>query len=257
MNSSPLQGRFKKAQAAFEDKDAASSRAAHDDTIKAWEEDGHNAGEVAKGQYRRIDAFQTGLCIALVVEAVFGALGDRRRCLVAALVLAGAHGFKRAADGLWYKRHYDREHGRETWELENYEAGERDEMVGLWNHKGLRRDDAEKVIDILATYKAFFVGIMMTEELGLFAPVADLGREALGAGACVAAGALAPLLIGSAAEAAGSARPFAVVVATGAAALGASGAQRAAVSKLDRARHALESAAVGVAVAAAANFLVA
>lgn len=34
----------------------------------------------------------------------------------------------------------------EKWELENYEEGEKKEMVELFEYKGLRRPDAESVI---------------------------------------------------------------------------------------------------------------
>ena len=70
----------------------------------------------------------------------------------------------------WYARHYYRERQREEWELENYAQGERAEMVGLWCYKGLTKPDAERCIDLLASYKKFFVDLMMTEELRMFAP---------------------------------------------------------------------------------------
>jgi len=72
------------------------------------------------------------------------------------------------------------ERKRERWELENYEEGEKKEMVELYTDgeygggrekgKGLKPEEAQQVIDIMARNKEFFVDIMMVEELGIMPP---------------------------------------------------------------------------------------
>ncbi|KAL7683651.1 putative Ccc1 family protein [Plasmopara halstedii] len=57
------------------------------------------------------------------------------------------------------------ERSRERWEFENYPEGEIEEMVELYEKKGLSTDDALLVVHTLAKYKEAFVDIMMVEEL--------------------------------------------------------------------------------------------
>ena len=45
-----------------------------------------------------------------------------------------------------------------------------DEMVEIFEHRGLSHDDAVTVINIMSKYKDFFIDIMMVEELGLRVP---------------------------------------------------------------------------------------
>ena len=198
---SPTLARVKKTREAFDEKDSAASQIAHDATLKDWEEDGHNSGAHAEACYRRVDAAQVGLCAAIVLESALGGDVSRPRLLSLALTLALAYGLREATARLWYARHYTREHGRETWELDNYAKGEREEMVGLWMFKGLARPDAERVIATLSDYKAFFVNLMMTEELRMFEPAAHPGAQCAQLAACVALGAALPLCCGGLAAA--------------------------------------------------------
>ena len=70
-----------------------------------------------------------------------------------------------------YNNYVLREKEREAWELENHPEGEIDEMVELFEQRGMGHDDAVEVIKRMSKYKEFFVNIMMTEELAL--PVPD------------------------------------------------------------------------------------
>ena len=207
--------------------------------------------------------------MAIALESGLGVDVDRARLLAVALTVALAYGLREGATRLWYRRHWDREYGRETWELENYERGEREEMVGLWIFKGLRRSDAESVIDTLSGYKKFFVGLMMTEELRMFEPNARELAEVAVLTALITLGAVGPLLAGGLAAAAGlpgslpgtalgsygaspdgAAPQLTALFATTALAtmaLAWTGGWRASFSRLDYTRHALESAAVGFA----------
>ena len=69
-----------------------------------------------------------------------------------------------------YNKYVRKERERESWELQNYPAGEIAEMVELFVARGMSREDAEVVIQRMAKYKEFFVDLMMTEELSLPVP---------------------------------------------------------------------------------------
>lgn len=59
------------------------------------------------------------------------------------------------------------ERQRERWEIENYPAGEKKEMVELYTAKGLPQEDAQTIVDIFARHKETWVEVMMVEELGI------------------------------------------------------------------------------------------
>lgn len=65
------------------------------------------------------------------------------------------------------------ERKREEWELENFAEGEIEEMIDLYEQRGMSRADATDVINKMAKYPQFFVDVMMTEELGLQVPGDD------------------------------------------------------------------------------------
>jgi len=69
-------------------------------------------------------------------------------------------------------RHFQRERNREKWELKNFPAGEREEMIELYVSRGLRPDDAKTAIEAMSKpgYEEFFVDLMMSQELMLKAP---------------------------------------------------------------------------------------
>ncbi|KAF0685121.1 Aste57867_22946 [Aphanomyces stellatus] len=59
------------------------------------------------------------------------------------------------------------ERARETWEFDNFPEGEVQEMVELYESKGVDHEDATQVVEILSKYKEAFIDIMMVEELKL------------------------------------------------------------------------------------------
>lgn len=69
------------------------------------------------------------------------------------------------------------ERKREMWEMENYPDGEIQEMIDIYEERGMSREDAEKVVKTMAQYKDFFVNIMMAEELELNVPPDDYKME--------------------------------------------------------------------------------
>ena len=69
------------------------------------------------------------------------------------------------------------ERQREEWELENYPDGEIQEMIDIYQEKGMSVQDAEQVIRTMAKYKDFFVDLMMAQELELQVPEEDHVKE--------------------------------------------------------------------------------
>lgn len=65
------------------------------------------------------------------------------------------------------------ERRREEWELENYPEGEIQEMIEIYQAKGMSAADAQLVVTTMAQYKDFFVDIMMAQELELQVPDDD------------------------------------------------------------------------------------
>jgi len=63
------------------------------------------------------------------------------------------------------------ERKRESWEYDNFLEGEQREMIELLVGKRVKHDDAQLIIGCLSKYKDPFVDFMMTEELGLLAPL--------------------------------------------------------------------------------------
>eukprot|EP01136_Pigoraptor_vietnamica_P044191 Opistho-1_new@20612 len=59
------------------------------------------------------------------------------------------------------------ERKRELWELTNYPEGERKEMVEFYVARGLRRETAERIVEIMSQNSEAFVNVMMVEELEL------------------------------------------------------------------------------------------
>ena len=83
--SPALKQRASETRSAFANQDAAASRQAHDETIRDWEEDGHGEGDAAVEVYRRVDALQAGLCLAILLESAFGSSLDRRKLVAIGL----------------------------------------------------------------------------------------------------------------------------------------------------------------------------
>lgn len=160
---------------------------------------------------------------------------------------------------MWYRRHYAREYAREKWELENYEKGEKEEMVSLFTHKGLDRNDAESVIETMSASKDFFVGLMMTEELQLREPVARSEARAATIALIYALAALMPILLAEvltslvsrwcvdfSCSQANNIHTL-VFAASGVALVAALGARRAAMALLPVNMHMIENVFLGVA----------
>lgn len=72
-----------------------------------------------------------------------------------------------------YGNYVKQEYARESWELENYPEGEKQEMIELYEARGMSKTDATTIIESFSKYKKLFVDLMMREELSLPSPDDD------------------------------------------------------------------------------------
>lgn len=63
-----------------------------------------------------------------------------------------------------------REMTREFWEYENYPEGEKNEMIEIYEKKGLSKEEATELVNTLCKNTANFIDTMMVEELGILPP---------------------------------------------------------------------------------------
>eukprot|EP00635_Sarcinochrysidales_sp_CCMP3193_P003214 CAMPEP_0118890738 /NCGR_PEP_ID=MMETSP1166-20130328/1063_1 /TAXON_ID=1104430 /ORGANISM="Chrysoreinhardia sp, Strain CCMP3193" /LENGTH=279 /DNA_ID=CAMNT_0006829359 /DNA_START=62 /DNA_END=901 /DNA_ORIENTATION=- len=241
---------------AYERKDSTASRRAHD-AAADWEEDGHSCGLKQLCESERLEAAIAGACTILVA----GASGCERRALAAIGVAGGlAAGLQKLSFERWYRRRYSRERARETWELDNYPKGEREEMTGLFTFKGMNQDDAKTVVQTMSEYKEFFVNLMMTEELQLREPIDRTPQRAAAVGAAFALAALIPLVFSDTASKLGlllDDQGLVVHRCAGLAVLALLGARRAAMCVLPLATHVTECLVLGLAAIATPKLILA
>jgi VIT1/CCC1 family predicted Fe2+/Mn2+ transporter len=62
------------------------------------------------------------------------------------------------------------ERRREAWECDNWIEGEKEEMIQVYQKKGMSREHARAVVEIMSLYRDSFIDTMMVEELGLMPP---------------------------------------------------------------------------------------
>ena len=158
---------------AFVNLDAEESKNAH---INRTDEEGHMSGSeyIKSAVYGSLDGILTAYAI------VCGATGGNMSTQVivvlgVANIIADAFamGVGDTVSTWSYNEHVAQERKREEWELENFPQGEIEEMVDLYESRGLPREKAEEVIRVMAKYKDFFVDVMVREELGLEMPGED------------------------------------------------------------------------------------
>lgn len=65
------------------------------------------------------------------------------------------------------------EYKREEWEVDNNPKGEIDEMVEIFEGKGMTKEDATTVMNVFSKHKKMWLDLMMVEELGLMPPDPD------------------------------------------------------------------------------------
>lgn len=162
------------AKQAHKDGDLEASKAAHDSKISHSEDHSKVGGYIKSIVFGGLDGIIT--TFAVVAGAAGGGLSvDVILILGFSSVFADAVSMG-VGDALSTKAENEyilAEKRREEWELENYPEGEIEEMIDLYESKGLPRKDAETVIKIMAQHKDFFVNVMMAEELELQVPDED------------------------------------------------------------------------------------
>lgn len=161
------------ARTAFQDKNAAASRHYHESRSVVKSEEAHQqgGGMLKPVIFGGLDGILTSFAI------VAGAAGGRLDPSVV-LILGFSNIFADAlsmgvgeflsskAENEWILS----ERRREEWEFENYPEGEIEEMIEIYESRGMSSEDAKLVINTMAKYKDFFVDVMMTQELELQCP---------------------------------------------------------------------------------------
>ena len=143
-------------------------------SIKAHQLDPHKENHKTGGDVLKSAVFGSFDAIITIFTAVAGAEGSNLGALVVLIIgivsiisdaLAMAFGdyLSSRAEMEFAKN----ERKREYWEVENNPEGEKEEMVQIYINKGMAKEDAESMIDILSKYKDAWVDVMMVEELGI------------------------------------------------------------------------------------------
>jgi len=170
------------ARKAFEGADIEASRNYHDNRHnngEQQEEPHQTEGGILKPLiFGGLDGILTSF--AIVAGAVGGAVGPKVVLILGfsnifadALAMGVGEFLSSKAESEWILS----ERKREMWEMENYPEGEIQEMIDIYEEKGMTREDAKAVITTMAKYKDFFVNIMMAEELELNVPPDDYKTE--------------------------------------------------------------------------------
>ena len=173
------------ARSAFEERNVEASKLYHSlagsTAGTAGEESGHQIGVTVERGHMKIDTFIVGAlapCAMLSCAKCFLTYGsiDVVPAAIGRFLVSGAIVVSCVTCLFYcihidrYKKHYNRERGREEWELDNYKEGEIREMVELYESKGMAPTDAMSVIRKMSKYPGFFVDVMMVEELEMKKP---------------------------------------------------------------------------------------
>lgn len=169
-------------RSAYYETDAEKSRAYHDARGGSASEDGHQSegGQLKPIIFGGLDGILTSF--AIVAGAAGGRLSPQVVLILGvsnifadALSMGVGEFLSSKAENEWILS----ERNREEWELDNYPQGEIQEMIEIYQSKGVSKTDAELVITTLAKYKSFFVDLMMAQELELQVPEEDHVKESI------------------------------------------------------------------------------
>jgi VIT1/CCC1 family predicted Fe2+/Mn2+ transporter len=159
---------LEKARNAFRHNDPEASRKAHDGGGAPEEH------QIGRGQYLKsfvyggLDGIVTTFA---VVAGVAGANLSASLIFILGIANLIADGISMAfGDYLSTKAENEymaAERVRETWEVQNYPDGEKQEMIELYIEKGISPEDAKIAVSALSKIEKPWVDIMMVEELGL------------------------------------------------------------------------------------------
>lgn len=166
------------ARKAYNEGDVAESRKAHDASVafpKATESHKSTEGKYIKSiVFGGLDGIITTFAI---VAGVAGADLSSKVVLVLGFANLLADGLSMGIGDYLSDsaeiEHNKAERKREKWEMENYVEGEIEEMIQIYESKGIEKEDAEKILRTMSKYPDFFVDHMMVQELGIMPPDED------------------------------------------------------------------------------------
>ncbi len=157
---------LKKAKEAFKKRDIEASIKAHNEN---YEPHSLNEGKYIKNLiYGGLDGTITTFA---VVAGVAGASLSTGIVLIMGFANLIADGLSMAiGDYLSTKaeiEYQQLERERESWEVEHFPEGEKQEIIEIYRSKGLSEEDSIKIANILSKNKETWINVMMVEELGI------------------------------------------------------------------------------------------
>jgi VIT1/CCC1 family predicted Fe2+/Mn2+ transporter len=165
----------KGARSAYASGDSSMSINLHKKKVGAAPEKHTKGAEhIKSGVFGAIDGIIT--TFSVVSGAVGGSLGSNVILILGFSNLVSDGLSMGLGDFISSQAEYDyakAEMRREKWEFENYSQGEKDEMVEIYRDKGLSKEDATELVEVLAKNKNNFIDTMMVEELGMLPPSPD------------------------------------------------------------------------------------
>ena len=118
-----------------------------------------------------------------IIAASFGAGFEIKMIIIMGVANLVADGFSMGL-GDFFSSYFENlyilsETHKETHEYENNKEYEVTEMVELYENQGIEREDAQKIVDIIAVpkYKSYFIKTMVNYELGLEIPEPGYTKE--------------------------------------------------------------------------------
>jgi VIT1/CCC1 family predicted Fe2+/Mn2+ transporter len=167
-----LSRRLEQARSAFSRGDVKASAAAHTPeriTQAATEEHGGVSSQYLGDMvYGGLDGIITTFA---VVSGVAGAQLGTPIILILGLANLFADGFSMATGAYLSSKseqeYYQREWQRETWEVQHFPDGEREEMYEIYRQQGYTQDEARQLVEIKSRDSQRWVKAMMVQELGM------------------------------------------------------------------------------------------
>jgi len=165
------ESRRRKAIKAKNENNLSLSMSIHDNEGIAKEKHKKGADFLKSIIYGGLDGIMT--CFAVVTGATGADLGDQVILILGIAALISNAIAMGIADFISDKAENDyalAEKKREEWEYKNYPKGEIDEMIQLYEDKGMQLEDAQELVKELSKYKEIFIDTMMVEEVGVMPP---------------------------------------------------------------------------------------
>jgi VIT1/CCC1 family predicted Fe2+/Mn2+ transporter len=166
-----IESRRKKARKAVKENNVPLSMQLHQNVVVGKEKHKKGADYLKSIIYGGMDGLMT--CLAVVTAAAGANLGyDVILILGIARLISNAIAMG-IGDFISEKAEIDyakAEKKREEWEYDHYPKGEIDEMIEIYEKKGMKVEDAKHLVEELCKYKDVFIDTMMVEEVGVIAP---------------------------------------------------------------------------------------